>query len=257
MSSSLRKIKEKIEKKNKKPRKKYTFNRDDGPQCDVCLRRFCSNQSLRNHKARIHDGKTSKDFECRKCHKKFTKKENLNRHDKTVHLKLRDHVCEVCGRAFGQNAHLQLHIRMRHDKVRSAPCFQCGKTYSSDYNLLNHVRRVHDGVIANPRPCPKCDHVAPYPSHLRDHFIAAHTTRRFQCAYGCPYGYTRVQGGLRRHLIKKHRHKRKRYIMLALYKDDAKPELPENDTLPHQCELCDWRFPNLNFLAYHIKAKHC
>ncbi len=42
-----------------------------------------------------------------------------------------------------------------------------------------------------------------------------------------------------------------------LHKDDAKPELPENDTLPHQCELCDWRFPNLNFLAYHIKAKHC
>jgi hypothetical protein len=45
--------------------------------------------------------------------------------------------------------------------------------------------------------------------------------------------------------------------MLALHKDDAKPALPENDTLPHQCELCDWRFPNLAFLAYHIKAKHC
>jgi hypothetical protein len=29
--------------------------------------------------------------------------------------------------------------------------------------------------------------------------------------------------------------------------------------LPHQCELCDWRLrlPNLAFLAYHIKAKHC
>jgi hypothetical protein len=93
---------------------------------------------LRNHKARIHDGKTSKDFECPKCHKKFSNKSDLNRHDKTVHLKLRDHVCEVCG-----------------------------------------------------------------------------------------------------------------------HKDDAKPALPENDMLPHQCELCEWRFPNLNFLAYHIKAKHC
>jgi hypothetical protein len=116
---------------------------------------------------------------------------------------------------------------------------------------------VHDGVIANPRPCPKCDHVADCPSHLSRHFTAAHTSNRFQCAYGCPYGYKAVQGGLREHLIKKHRHKRKRYIMLALHKDDAKPALPENDTLPHQCELCEWRFPNLNFLAYHIKAKHC
>jgi hypothetical protein len=145
---------------------------------------------------------------------------------------------------------------MRHDKVRSAPCFQCGKTYASDSGLMSHVRRVHDGVIANPRPCPKCDHVADCPSKLRAHFTAAHTSNRFQCAYGCPFGYKGING-LRQHLINKHRHKRKRYIMLALHKDDAKPALPENDTLPHQCELCDWRFPNLNFLAYHIKAKHC
>jgi hypothetical protein len=145
---------------------------------------------------------------------------------------------------------------MRHDKVRSAPCFQCGKTCSSDGNLMRHVRRVHDGVIANPRPCPKCDYVADCPAHLRDHFIGRHTTRRFQCAFGCPHGYHHVKS-LGVHLKEKHRHKRKRYIMLALHKDDAKPSLPENDTLPHQCELCEWRFPNLNFRACHIKAKHC
>jgi hypothetical protein len=256
MSSSLRKIKEKIEKKNKKPRKAPVYNREDGPQCNVCLRRFARNFSLKQHKARIHEGKTSKDFECPKCHKKFSKRENLKRHDETVHLKLRDHVCEVCGRAFGRNSVLQMHIRTRHDKIRSAPCFQCGKTFSKETDLMRHVRTVHDGVIANPRPCPKCDYVASYPSNLRIHFIGRHTTRRFQCAYGCPHGYHYV-GGLGRHLKEKHRHKRKRYIMLALHKDDAKPALPENDTLPHQCELCDWRFPNLNFLAYHIKAKHC
>jgi uncharacterized Zn-finger protein len=256
MSSSLRKIKEEIEKKNKKPRKAPVYNREDGPQCDVCLRRFSSNTKLRNHKARIHEGKTSKDFECPKCHKRFTTKSYLKTHDDTVHLKLREHVCEVCGRAFGRNTHLQDHIRMRHDKIRSAPCFQCGKTYASDSTLMRHVRRVHDGVIANPRPCPKCDYVADCPSKLREHFIGRHTTRRFQCAYGCPHGYHHVSS-LGKHLKEKHRHKRKRYIMLALHKDDAKPALPENDTLPHQCELCDWRFPNRKFLAYHIKAKHC
>ncbi len=67
---------------------------------EKCLRRFCRNESLRNHKARIHEGKTSKVFECPKCHKKFTKNESLKRHDDTVHLKLRERVCEVCGRAF-------------------------------------------------------------------------------------------------------------------------------------------------------------
>ena len=73
-------------------RKKYTLNRDDGPQCNVCLRRFASNWSLKQHKARVHDGKTSKDFECPKCHKKFSKKENLKRHDDTVHQIGRAHV---------------------------------------------------------------------------------------------------------------------------------------------------------------------
>jgi hypothetical protein len=77
-------LKEKIENKKqqqrarRQPRKalgRRSCNRDDGPQCDKCLRRFCTNESLRNHKARIHDGKTSKDFECLKCHKKFSKKE--------------------------------------------------------------------------------------------------------------------------------------------------------------------------------------
>jgi hypothetical protein len=115
MSSSLRKIKEKIEKKKtKKPRKAPVFNREDGPQCNVCLRRFSSIQWLRNHKARIHEGKTSKDFECPKCHKKFSLKSSLTRHDKTVHLKLREHVCEVCGRAFGHGFSLQAHIRHSH-----------------------------------------------------------------------------------------------------------------------------------------------
>ena len=46
------------------------------------------------------EGKTSKDFECPKCHKKFTMKSNLKTHDKTVNVKLREHVCEVWSRVW-------------------------------------------------------------------------------------------------------------------------------------------------------------
>ena len=57
-------------------------------------------------------------FECPKCHKRFDYKSNLTRHDKSVHLKLREHVCKVCGRAFADAGHLQSHIRNKHNKIR-------------------------------------------------------------------------------------------------------------------------------------------
>jgi hypothetical protein len=180
----------------------------------------------------------------------------LTRHDKTVHLKLREHVCEVCGRAFGENGTFRCTFACKHDKVRSAPCFQCGKTYSSDSNLMSarpHCARRRDRQSASVPQVRLCGRP---PVHLRIHFTAAHTSNRFQCAYGCPHGYT-PSAASAVHLKEKHRHKRKRYIMLALHKDAAKPALPENDTLPHKCEMCEWRFPNLAFLAMHIKAKHC
>jgi uncharacterized Zn-finger protein len=110
-------------------RKKYTLNRDDGPQCDKCLRRFARNETLRNHKARIHDGKTSKDFECLKCHKRFSQKGHLTVHDKTVHLKLREHVCEVCGRAFGENSHFR-------------STFACGTTRCAVLRAFSAARRT-------------------------------------------------------------------------------------------------------------------
>jgi hypothetical protein len=115
MSSQLRKLKEKIENKNKKPRKAPVYNRDDGPQCDKCLRRFSSNKrSLRNHKARIHDGKTSKDFECLKCHKKFSAKSQLEHCTTRPCISSCANTCAKCAVArLDRTATFRSHIRMQ------------------------------------------------------------------------------------------------------------------------------------------------
>jgi hypothetical protein len=150
----------------------------------------------------------------------------------------------------------------KHDKVRSAPCFQCGKTFCQGQRPHERTSaRVHDGVIANPRPCPKCDFVcAVLPvSSCAATSPLRHTSNRFQCAYGCPHGYSSGQQprpSTSRRSTATNASATSCWL-LALHKDAAKPALPENDTLPHKCELCEWRFPNLAFLAMHIKAKHC
>jgi hypothetical protein len=66
-------------------------------------------------------------------------------------------------------------------------------------------------------------------------------------------GAARWTGGRPRHAPLAALHARRQRTGAA----GEKRDLPKNGKAAQKCELCDWRFPNLNFLAYHIKAKHC
>jgi hypothetical protein len=158
-------------------RRKYKFNRPDGPQCKTCLRRFSSNKSLRQHMERIHNRENRVDrFECDTCHRRFSQKSNLtvpraHRSFEGAALLLRRLRPSV-----RPERHRDRHVRMMHDNIRSAACFHCGKTFCSDSALMHHTRRVHyKEKYAHPRPCSECDFVAQFPSHLRRHFYARHT----------------------------------------------------------------------------------
>ncbi|MBT9561032.1 MAG: hypothetical protein IV100_33720, partial [Myxococcales bacterium] len=188
-------------------RRKYTLNRPDGPQCNICLRRFADSYSLRQHKDRIHNANRVDRFECETCHRRFGDKSNMLKHVRTVHLKERRFFCGDCGQAFGQSSSRDRHVRMMHDNIRSAPCFHCGKTFANDSALMAHTQRVHYGRIANPRPCTECDHVAESPSKLRAHFIARHTKLRFRCAFGCEIWYSNISNLANGHLKKKKIHR--------------------------------------------------
>ena len=158
---------------------KRVYNRPDGPQCKICLRRFSSNTKLRNHKDRVHNENRVDRFECDTCHRRFGKKSNMMQHIRTVHLKERRFFCGDCGQAFGESGHRNAHVRMMHDNIRSAACFHCGKTFCSDGALMHHTRRVHyKEKYAHPRPCSECAYVADRPSKLRAHYYARHTKIR-------------------------------------------------------------------------------
>ena len=236
---------------------KLVYNRPDGPQCNICLRRFADNTRLRQHKDRIHNANRVDRFECDTCHRRFGEKGNLRRHVRTVHLKERRFFCGDCGQAFGESGHRDEHVRMIHDNIRSAPCFHCGKTFAKDSGLMAHTQRVHYGRIANPRPCTECDHVAESPSNLRRHFIARHTKLRFRCAFGCEIWYSTVGDLGGHHLKKKENHRiNRRYKYYAIPKLLFRDPLPPNSTLPIECLWCDMRFPSNSHLKFHLVRAH-
>ena len=84
-------------------------------------------------------------------------------HERTVHLRMKDHECPSCGRAFSQIANLTRHIKTVHRKgvipIRDHECDLCGKTFGLKATLTRHLKNVHrKGVIPIIIPLIPRDH---------------------------------------------------------------------------------------------------
>ena len=55
----------------------------------------------------------NKDYECDICHKTFSRKDNLARHQKR-HSNSSEHECSDCGKVFKRKANLQTHMKNKH-----------------------------------------------------------------------------------------------------------------------------------------------
>eukprot|EP00920_Eleutheroschizon_duboscqi_P004646 GHVT01010710.1.p1 GENE.GHVT01010710.1~~GHVT01010710.1.p1 ORF type:complete len:104 (+),score=2.63 GHVT01010710.1:34-345(+) len=65
-----------------------SFGIDKPFTCDICGKKMCSNQSLKNHKVSVHAG--IKPYECQFCQLKFVNQSNQRRHIKNIHLQTPD-----------------------------------------------------------------------------------------------------------------------------------------------------------------------
>ena len=62
------------------------------------------------------------------CGSAFAEEAKLKRHEKSVHLKIRDHVCDDCGSSFSEKGHLKTHIKNLHgSRDDSGYCVNTGK----------------------------------------------------------------------------------------------------------------------------------
>ncbi|KFM73340.1 Zinc finger protein 543, partial [Stegodyphus mimosarum] len=77
----------------------------------MCEKSFSRSSDLNRHK-KIHE---SGSFECASCSMKFTRADNLRRHELSH---LRSFTCQECSQPFNRKSDLLHHVRVEHSVTR-------------------------------------------------------------------------------------------------------------------------------------------
>uniref|UniRef100_A0A674IS99 C2H2-type domain-containing protein n=1 Tax=Terrapene triunguis TaxID=2587831 RepID=A0A674IS99_9SAUR len=88
---------------------------------------------------------------CSECGKKFSKKGNLTKHQRT-HRDERPFKCSQCQKSFFVRSQLAQHERI-HTGERPYKCAECGKRFTQKSNIIIH-QRIHTGE--RPFKCADC-----------------------------------------------------------------------------------------------------
>jgi hypothetical protein len=94
---------------------------------------------------------------CAQCSLTISSKDNLKRHLKAVHLKVRDMKCPHCDYSASQLGTLKKHIMCFHPKVSEVSghkCYRCPLTCPSIRKLRLHIKEVHDEEKDNKSSSP-------------------------------------------------------------------------------------------------------
>ena len=51
--------------------------------------------------------------------------------------------CHICRKSFGQNNDLKRHVKTVHQKLRDYKCEDCFKPYGLKKHLIRHLKTVH------------------------------------------------------------------------------------------------------------------
>ena len=136
-------------------------------------------------------------FKCDQCESKFTRKDSLTLHRKSIHEGVK-YACNQCDFEATQPVHLKIHIKSIHEGVKYA-CNQCDYQATQQSSLKTHIKSIHEGVKY---ACNQCDQQFKENSNLKKHIKSKHEGLRYSCNQ-CNHKATR-QGSLRSHIKSKH-----------------------------------------------------
>lgn len=139
-------------------------------KCKYCQASFGRRDNMQKHERSIHMGE--RPFVCEICSYAFQKKDHKDKHVRTVHLKERPYQCTLCESRFGQKSDLTKHIRTVHQRIKPFRCEHCGLSFGHRGNKLRHVFVVHQK--RKPHVCRICNQAFGERSNLAKHSLAVH-----------------------------------------------------------------------------------
>ena len=77
----------------------------------------------------------NQDKTCEICKKSFTRKQNVEKHVKTVHENMKDFECNPCEKRFSLKNHLETHFKLVHEKIKAYKCSFCAKSFGQNWTL--------------------------------------------------------------------------------------------------------------------------
>ncbi|ENN77282.1 hypothetical protein YQE_06108, partial [Dendroctonus ponderosae] len=159
------------------------FERNDNVyQCDKCEKSFTCKQNYEVHFKAVHDEKKTfqceicDKFMCNKCNKSFKHRQLLLRHQ-TVHSDDRPFKCEQCSRQFKSKTNLTTHEKV-HQGIKQFVCPICGNMFVHKASLWVHLK-WHNGV--KPFKCTVCNKAFSQKGNLVEHERIHTGDKPFEC----------------------------------------------------------------------------
>uniref|UniRef100_A0A8C3PA92 C2H2-type domain-containing protein n=1 Tax=Chrysemys picta bellii TaxID=8478 RepID=A0A8C3PA92_CHRPI len=116
--------------------------------CSECGKKFSKKGNLTKHQRTHRD---ERPFRCSQCQKSFFVRSQLAQHER-IHTGERPYKCAECGKRFTQKSNIIIHQRI-HTGERPFKCADCGKSFIDKSQLITH-RRTHTGE--RPFACSEC-----------------------------------------------------------------------------------------------------
>ena len=162
------------------------------------------------------------------CNKSFSRKDRLEEHKKSKHLKIKPYQCDQCKFASTNAFKLGNHKRSIHGYVK---CEMCNETFETNELRLDHETQVH----GQKETCQICSEVCLTMRHLSKHTADKHCPLTMEGKLVC--FYCKIE------------FKESRIISLhILNKHFNQPLYP--------CSQCDKGFDTKSKLGIHVQAKH-
>ncbi|CAK9813348.1 Zinc finger protein 275 [Anthophora quadrimaculata] len=191
-------------------------------KCDVCKKIIFTKRGFLRH-IRVHSDK--RPCKCDLCGKSYRIEQDLARHIRDVHERLKKYNCDICGRAFANKGTKDDHRRI-HTGERPYACEHCPKMFRTLNSIYIH-NRVHTDY--KPHKCSYCGKYFRSKQRLTHHETTHTGIKAFACEI-CGKTFS-VKGEVGRH------------------------RAVHNDEKPFSC-ICGMKFGQKRYLRNHIKQQH-